>query len=144
MRALRATDTPAVDFEWAARVYFEDTDAGGVVYHATYLRFMERARTEWLRSLGVGQRARMETGRPVFAVRRMTLDFHAPARLDDLLRVTVGAARVRGASMDFTQCVFHEGGTLLVSATVQVVCIDARFRPVRLPPDLLENFPNGV
>jgi len=137
---------PAIQahFQWAARVYWEDTDAGGVVYHATYLRFMERARTEWLRNLGVGQRARMEAGQPVFAVRRMTLDFHAPARLDDLLCVTVVAERRRGASMDLTQHVFHEDGTLLVSAAVQVVCIDGRFRPVRMPLDLLETFPNGT
>lgn len=141
---VQAADTPAEDFRWSARVYWEDTDASGVVYHAGYLRFMERARTEWLRSVGVGQRARLEAGQPVFAVRRMTLDFHAPARLDDLLSVTVGAARVRGASMEFTQRVCREDGSLLVSAAVQVVCIDARFRPVRLPLDLLENFPNGV
>ncbi|HAZ61754.1 MAG TPA: tol-pal system-associated acyl-CoA thioesterase [Gammaproteobacteria bacterium] len=137
---------PAIQahFQWAARVYWEDTDAGGVVYHATYLRFMERARTEWLRNLGVGQRARMEAGQPVFAVRRMTLDFHAPARLDDLLCVTVSADRRRGASLDLTQHVFREDGTLLVSATVQVVCIDSRFRPVRMPPDLLETLSNGT
>jgi acyl-CoA thioester hydrolase len=143
MRALRVGVTPVAGFEWAARVYWEDTDASGVVYHAGYLRFLERARTEWLRSLGVGQRARLEAGQPVFAVRRMLLDFHAPARLDDLLRVTVAAARRRGASMDLDQHVFREDGTLLVSAGVQVVCIDGRFRPVRMPPDLLESFPNG-
>jgi acyl-CoA thioester hydrolase len=135
---------PLPEFHWSARVYWEDTDAGGVVYHAGYVRFLERARTEWLRSFGVGQRARMEAGGPLFAVRRMSLDFHAPARLDDLLRLTLSVARLRGASIDFLQRVLHADGTLLVSAEVQVVCIDAGFRPVRLPNDLLETFLNGV
>jgi len=125
-------------FEWSLRVYYEDTDAGGVVYHARYLHFMERARTEWLRALGFDQhRLRTEQG-ILFAVRRTSIDFVRPARLDQALRVTARASGNGRASLDFSQQVLDaESGSLCCKATVNVACIDAvRMRPRRLPEAL--------
>ena len=90
-------------FSWPTRIYWEDTDAGGVVYHARYVAFMERARTEWMRALGYGQeRMRCDHGL-VFAVRSMTMDFLKPARLDDALDVTATLVQSKRASMVFAQ-----------------------------------------
>lgn len=125
-------------FEWRLRVYYEDTDAGGVVYHARYLHFMERARTEWLRALGFDQdRLRAEQG-ILFAVRRMSLDFVRPARLDQSLRVTVEVSGSGRASLDFAQQVLDaNSGDLCCKADVNVACIHAaRMRPTRIPDHL--------
>ncbi|MGB8636069.1 MAG: tol-pal system-associated acyl-CoA thioesterase [Rhodanobacteraceae bacterium] len=131
-------------FIWPARVYWEDTDAGGVVYHAAYLHFMERARTEWLRALGVDQsRLRADTGLAMM-VRDMQLDFRAPARLDDALDVTVQLLRRRPASLVFGQSVCHSGrpGEPLVQASVRIACVDVdRMRPAPLPAQLLQRIP---
>ncbi len=127
-------------FVWPTRVYWEDTDAGGVVYHAAYLRFMERARSEWLRALGVDQSELRERTGLAMLVRDMQIDFHAPARLDDLLAVTAVADRVRAASMVFAQTVArHEApDDVLVAARVRVACVDvACMRPAPLPRELL-------
>ena len=116
------------------RVYYEDTDFSGVVYHASYLRFMERARTEYLRELGIHQQALFEGSQGVsfgFAVRRMEIDFLKPARMDDLLDVTTSAAKIGGASIDLVQQVIR-GEDLLIAARVRVACI-ANGRPARLP-----------
>lgn len=128
------TQSPTPDpqprlFSWPTRVYWEDTDAGGVVYHARYVAFMERARTEWMRSLGYGQeRMRLEHDL-VFAVRSMRLDFLKPARLDDALDVTVALARCKRASLVFAQSVRREG-ELLLAAEVKVAALSAHnFRP---------------
>lgn len=116
-------------FSWPTRVYWEDTDAGGVVYHARYVAFLERARSEWMRALGYGQQRLREELALVFAVRAMTLDYLAPARLDDLLEVTVVLRRCRRASLEFFQTV-RRGPTVLATATVRVAALDAlRFRP---------------
>ena len=116
-------------FSWPARVYWEDTDAGGVVYHARYVAFMERARSEWLRSLGVGQEDMRTGGGQVFVVRAMTLDFHKPARLDDVLEVTVELQQCRRASLVMTQSVLRQG-QLLVAATARLAAVGAAdFRP---------------
>lgn len=125
---------PSGAFHWPVRVYYEDTDAGGVVYHANYLRFFERARTEWLRSLGFDQsRVRSEHG-VVFAVRSMAVDFIKPARFDDQLRVTVFDARARRASMSMQQAIQREDGELLCRAEVRAACVDAgEFAPRPLP-----------
>lgn len=120
------------------RVYYEDTDSGGVVYYANYLRFMERARTEWLRSLGFSQEGlRAEQG-VVFAVRSVTVDYRLPARLDDELTVSAVLVTQKRASLDFRQEV-RRGDELLVSATVRIACIDLeRFRPAPIPAQILE------
>lgn len=122
------------------RVYWEDTDAGGVVYHAQYLAFLERARTEWLRALGQGQE-RLRAGHDlVFAVRAMRIDFRAPARLDDLLDVSVAVREVRRASLVLAQAIHRDGG-LLLDAEVRVAALRASdFRPRPIPPDLLDLF----
>ena len=125
------------EFSWPTRVYWEDTDAGGVVYHAQYLAFLERARTEWLRAQGWGQeRLRREYGL-VFAVRAMTIDFRQPARLDDALRVGVRLAECRRASLVIAQAIDRDGRRL-IDAEVRVAALDAStFRPMAIPDDLL-------
>jgi acyl-CoA thioester hydrolase len=121
------------------RVYYEDTDAGGVVYHARYLHFMERARTEWLRGLGFEQdRVRAEHG-VLFAVRRMDIAFLHPARFNDLLRVDTVITDHGRASLDFAQTVLREDDAQpCCRATVNIACLDAeRLRPARIPEDIM-------
>jgi len=131
------TDTGS--FSWPVRVYYEDTDAGGVVFYANYLKFMERARTEWLRSLGFEQDALREREGVLFAVRRVALDYLQPARFNDLLSVTTAVTRCGGASLDFRQEVLREAdGTLCCRGEVNVACLDAvTMRPNRIPDNLL-------
>lgn len=118
------------------RVYYEDTDLAGVVYHANYLRFCERGRSEWLRSLGVDQaRLRAETGL-AFAVASMDCRWRAPARFDDLLVVETEALRVTGARARLRQAVLREG-LALFEAEVVVAATDPSGRAARLPPALL-------
>jgi acyl-CoA thioester hydrolase len=117
------------------RIYWEDTDAGGVVYHARYVAFLERARSEWMRAQGHGQAALQASG-SVFAVRAMSLDFLKPARLDDALDVTVELAECRRASLVFRQRIVRDGERLL-EATVRIASLDATdFRPAAIPADL--------
>lgn len=117
------------------RVYYEDTDFSGVVYHASYLRFMERGRTELLRESGVGQQAlHEETAGLAFVVRRMTIDFLAPARMDDKIEVVTEPREMRGASMTLRQEV-RRGEQVLVTADVMVACVRAG-RAVRIPDGL--------
>ena len=123
----------------AVRVYWEDTDAGGIVYHATYLAFMERARSEWLRAQGIDQRTLRETERLQFAVVDMQIEWRRPARYDDLLTVTADLAEHGRASFRFAQTV-RRGAEVLVAATVRCAALDAdTLKPRRLPPDLLSN-----
>jgi acyl-CoA thioester hydrolase len=117
--------------ELAVRVYYEDTDFSGRVYHASYLRFLERGRTEWLRGQGMTHQDLAANPGIAFAVRSMQIDFLGPARIDDLLRVETRAATARGASIEFRQQVVLDGKTL-VAATVLVAAIRDG-RPVRLP-----------
>lgn len=129
---------PATVFCWPVRVYWEDTDAGGVVYHASYLRFLERARTEWLRALGVDQLALKQASGLAFLVRDMQIDFLRPALLDDELSVTVFVMQRRAASILFTQTVVRADGTCLIRANVRVACVDIRHMlPARIPADLM-------
>lgn len=121
------------------RVYYEDTDAAGIVYHARYLCFMERARTEFLRALGMDHRRLLADHGCVFTVRRMTLDFARPARLDDRLEVVSTVREVRGARLALDQEVRLEA-TLLVRGAVELAVVDARLRPRRLPPALARTF----
>ncbi|WP_019021237.1 MULTISPECIES: tol-pal system-associated acyl-CoA thioesterase [unclassified Thioalkalivibrio] len=125
--------TAATDFHWPVRVYYEDTDAGGVVYHANYLKFMERARTEWLRELGFEQdRLRADCG-VVFAVRRASLDMRRPARFNEALEVTCEPRRLRRASVEFVQVVRRDGEPL-VTGEIMIACVDPeRAVPAAVP-----------
>jgi acyl-CoA thioester hydrolase len=116
------------------RVYYEDTDFGGVVYHANYLKFVERGRTEALRAAGIDQAALKAAGM-VFVVRRMAADWLRPARFDDLLEVRTEVTEVGGASVRMAQEVRRDG-TALFRAAVQVACMDEAGRPRRLPPEV--------
>lgn len=127
-----------VPFAWPVRIYWEDTDAGGVVYHASYLRFLERARTEWLRAGGVGQSALRERTGLAFMVRSMEIDFLRAALLDDELAVTVQVQERRAASILFGQSIRRADGTELVRARVRVACVDLRrMAPARIPDEAL-------
>jgi acyl-CoA thioester hydrolase len=124
--------TPA-PFSFPIRVYWEDTDAGGVVYHASYVRFLERARSHSVRAQGVGQQALRDSEDLVLVIRGMSLDFHKPARLDDQLDTSVVMTERRSASLLIEQAISREG-QLLVSAKVRVACLAASsFRPRPLP-----------
>lgn len=123
-------------FSWPARVYWEDTDAGGVVYHAQYLAFLERARTEWLRARGHGQELLRTRHDLVFAVREMKIDFRLPARLDDALEVGVVLRECRRASLVLAQWIDRDGVRLL-DAEVRVAALDvAEFKPKLIPDEL--------
>jgi acyl-CoA thioester hydrolase len=123
-------------FALAVRVYYEDTDAAGVVYYANYLKFMERARTEWLAALGFPLPAFEREHGVVFVVHRCEIDFLQPARLNDALTVTVEAEH-RGACRLVTRQHVRRGETVLTSARVTLACVDAaRWRPVRIPTSL--------
>ncbi|WP_416236757.1 tol-pal system-associated acyl-CoA thioesterase [Yoonia sp. 67] len=113
------------------RVYYEDTDFAGIVYYANYLRFIERARSEWVRELGIDQ-AQMKADGLVFAVRRVEADYLAPARYDDLLRVETTRLPGSGARLVMRQDV-KRGQTILFSATVTIICMTSDGIPARLP-----------
>ena len=121
------------------RVYYEDTDAGGVVYHSNYLRFTERARTELLRHLGLQQSRLLAEDGIGFVMRRCVADFLAPARLDDLLLVASRPTGLRGASLDFRQNVTRDG-LELVRLQVKLACMSISGRPARLPPSVRAAF----
>lgn len=124
-------------FSWPVRVYYEDTDSGGVVYYANYLRFMERARTEWLRAHGFEQTALADEHRVIFVVREVQVKYLKPALFNDLLEVTVSVAKLGRSWIDFVQTV--EGGGVLAQAQVKVVCVNREtFKPVMIPPRVRE------
>ena len=126
--------TPTPFHQLAVRVYYEDTDFSGRVYHASYVRFMERGRTEWLRTLGYEHGALAGEQRVVFAVRRLEIDYFAPAAIDDLLRIETRVAAVRGAAIEFAQIVAR-GDKTLAAATILVAALRDG-RPMRIPPAL--------
>lgn len=120
-------------FRWPVRVYYEDTDGGGVVYHANYLRFMERARTEWLRSLGFEQTALRDELNLLFVVREIRLKFVRPACFNDAVEVVSRLHHVGRSLLEFEQSILR-GEELLTEARVEVVCVDAqRFKPTAIP-----------
>ncbi len=133
------------NFSWPVRVYWEDTDGGGVVYHAAYLCFCERARTEWLRARGIEQERLRALSDIVFVVCDVNLKFRKPARLDDLLDISVEVLERRSASMTFQQrLVRRSDGALLVEARLRVACLQASsFRPRPIPDDLLQETPKA-
>jgi acyl-CoA thioester hydrolase len=121
-------------FHWPVRIYYEDTDAGGIVFYANYLKFFERARTEWLRAAGVNQQALAEQDGAIFVVKNASIDYHAPAKLDDVLNLTLSIEKLGRASVQFVQQAWR-GDVLLASASVKVGCVDAAtLRPRSLPP----------
>lgn len=128
-------------FAWPIRVYYEDTDAQGVVYYANYFRFTERARTEWLRSLGVDQERLLNEERRMFVVVSTTAEFITPARFNDQVVVTAGLARLTRASFDIEQNVFRDSvdGALLLKSTIRAAFLDAdTLKPQRIPKDLFK------
>lgn len=124
-------------FSHPVRIYWEDTDAGGVVYHAQYLAFLERARSEWMRAQGYGQEVLRQQHALLFAVRAMQVDFLKPARLDDALAVTATLRECRRASVVFAQEI-RRGDARLLTATVRVAALGTDFRPTAIPQPLYD------
>ena len=125
-----------MEFSWPIRVYYEDTDAAGVVYHSNYLKYMERARTEWLRKLGFSQEVLREESGNIIVVSEMDIKFVRPAKLDDLLEVNSTLIKVTGASFLFEQSI-QKMQEKICSARVKGVCLNAlTFKPQRLPAAL--------
>jgi len=120
------------DFTWNVRVYYEDTDAGGIVYYANYLKFFERARTEWLRAIDVNQHQLLQDHDAMFVVKSVAAEYHAPAKLDDVLKLTLRIEKLGRASIQFVQEAWH-GEQLLNSARVKVGCVDSSLRPRAVP-----------
>jgi acyl-CoA thioester hydrolase len=123
-------------FAWQARVYWEDTDAGGIVYYANYLRFLERARTEWLRAKGVWQRTLEQESGVIFTVIDLQVRYRLPARLDDLLWISCEPTRDGRATIAFGQRIWRErvDGELLLEGVARAACLDAAtLKPRRLP-----------
>ncbi|WP_321146545.1 tol-pal system-associated acyl-CoA thioesterase [Providencia alcalifaciens] len=127
-------------FRWPVRVYYEDTDAGGVVYHARYLAFFERARTEMLRNKGINQQSLLAENLG-FVVRSMTIDFIKGARLDDLLEVETEVVEIKSASLLFQQRLVDLQGNLLCGATALIACVDtSKMKPKALPKSIVAEF----
>jgi acyl-CoA thioester hydrolase len=129
------------EFFWRLRVYYEDTDTGGVVFYANYLKFFERARTEWLRAAGVGQQSMTEENGVMFIVKSTAVDYHAPARLDDELMISVVVQKMGRASVHFVQQAWRlgdDGPQLLCSGRIKVGCVNTTsFRPDMIPAQVL-------
>lgn len=123
-------------FTWNVRVYYEDTDAGGIVYYANYLKFYERARTEWLRAIDVGQQQLLQEHNAMFVVKSLSADYHAPAKLDDVIRLTLSVEKLGRASVEFVQQAWRDDTdkpVLLNSARVKIACVDSALRPRAVP-----------
>lgn len=129
-------------FVWPVRVYYEDTDLGGVVYYANYLKFMERARTEWLRALGFEQTALARDHGAVFVVSSLTIDYLEPAAFNDELTVTVELEKLGAAQILLKQSIAR-GAKALATASVRIACVNtATFRPVRIPAPVVAGIGN--
>ena len=121
-------------FSWPVRVYYEDTDTGGIVYYANYLKFFERARTEWLRSFGLNQDKLAQKEGLIFVVRRASVDFVRPARLDDMLEVTVEPLKLARVYVLQLAQEARRGAQVLARAEIQVACLNlGDFKPVAIP-----------
>ena len=133
-------------YVWHTRVYYEDTDAGGVVYYANYLKYMERARTEWLRSLGVEQDTLAKDLNVLFAVRSVAINYKKPARFNDALTVNVVPNTLKPASISFKQDISQQGdeANLFTTSEVNVVCLNANdFSPNPIPKNLYQTIQSG-
>ena len=127
----------AKQFSWPVRVYYEDTDAGGIVYYGNYLKFMERARTEWLRSFGIDVAELADTDRLMFTVRAIALDFLKPARLSDNLDVSVAVGRMRKVSVEVEQAIVR-AEEVLCTGRVRLACVDVdTLKPKAMPITLV-------
>jgi acyl-CoA thioester hydrolase len=135
----KASSPPSREFNLPIRVYYEDTDAGGVVYYASYLRFAERARTELMRAVTRREGPLWTASDPLFVVRHLEADYKAPARLDDCLTVTTEVLKIGGASLDLLQTV-KRGEETLVAIKVTLVCTTHDGKVLRLPPDWRQTF----
>jgi acyl-CoA thioester hydrolase len=134
---------PAPRFSIPCRIYWEDTDAGGVVYYANYLKFMERCRTDWLRALGIDQNRLRAERRLQFAVVSITVDFLRPAILNDEVLVTAELERLSGATIVFKQTILR-GDVQLIDANVRAACLDSgTLKPRPIPKDLFVEWRNG-
>lgn len=132
-----------IGFIWPIRVYYEDTDAGGIVFYANYLKFFERARTEWLRACGVDQSRLADEHGMIFIVSRTALDYHAPARLDDMLGIHSKIERLGRASVDFAQQAWRDGAKL-ASGSIRVGCVArASLKPCAIPAAVLAALARG-
>ncbi|MDF7667150.1 tol-pal system-associated acyl-CoA thioesterase [Orbaceae bacterium ESL0727] len=128
------------EFDWYTRVYYEDTDAGGVVYHARYLHFYERARTEMLRQFNISQQKLLQEG-IAFVVKKMDISYHFPAQLDDQLNIHCKVKEIRKASIIFQQTIFNQNQQLINSANVMIACVNmTKMKPCGLPKLLVSEF----
>jgi acyl-CoA thioester hydrolase len=136
--------TSSKEFIWPVRVYYEDTDSGGVVYYANYLKFMERARTEWLRTLGLEQDQLAEQEEIIFVVHRAEIDYLSPARFNDALEVRVGIVECKRASLLFRQEITNTNdGRNICNGIIRVTCVDTtKFRPCRIPDSVMKELPD--
>lgn len=135
----------AMRFDWPIRVYYEDTDAAGIVYHANYLKFMERARTEWLRALGFEQDDLARRHGVGFVVSEASLSFRRPARFNDALVATCQVLRCGRASLELAQDVLSHEGDLLCSGRIRVGCVNLRgMVPARIPDDIFERLKHAL
>ena len=125
------------EFTWQVRAYYEDTDAGGVIFYANYLRFMERARTEWLRNIGFEHKQLIDKYKLLFTVKNLTIDYIKPGYLDNLLTITSKLLDSRGASLSFQQNIKNENDELLSQAEVKLVCVHAKTLKVSPMPEEL-------
>ena len=131
-------ETGKKEFDLQVRVYYEDTDAGGVVYHSHYLNFMERARTEWLRHIGFEQNALIEHDKILFAVRKVNIDFHKPALFNDLLNIKTRVIHTRRASLVFEQIIVNQSEENICNAEIKIACLNSRtMKPEPIPENIL-------
>jgi acyl-CoA thioester hydrolase len=143
MDKLETRTAAARAYRWPVRVYYEDTDAAGVVYYANYLKYLERARTEWLRSLGFEQTVLARDYNVIFVVRALNIEYLRPAQFNDELTVELELSEQRGGLIVLKQAVKH-GDETLAAAEVRVACVNTRtFRPVRIPAAILERITAG-
>lgn len=136
------------EFRWPVRVYYEDTDAGGIVFYANYLKFFERARTEWLRAAGVSQHMLAASAQRMFVVKSTAMDYHAPAQLDDRLEITVAVEKLGRASVNFVQNAWRVAGEspqLLCSGSIRVGCVNTQnLRPAPIPDSVNTKIRNSM
>lgn len=131
-------ETGKKEFTLQVRVYYEDTDAGGVVYHSNYLNFMERARTEWLRHIGFEQHTLIEKNEILFAVRKISIDYHKPALFNELLNIKTRIIQSRRASLVFEQIIFNQSEETICKAEIKIACLNSNtMKPESIPETIL-------
>ena len=126
------------EFNMQVRVYYEDTDAGGVVYHSNYLNFMERARTEWLRHIGFEQHTLIEKDEILFAVRKISIDYHKPALFNEQLNIKTRVIHTRRASLVFEQIIFNQSEETICKAEIKIACLNSTtMKPEPIPETII-------